>query len=369
MRFRRSGAVILIAAALVALPLAGCGKKGPPQAPLRRSPARVTDAEARRLADRIELRFTVPATNSDGSTPPTVQRVEVYRLTLPAAAPAPTIAQVTASSNLKSTVTVRPPAEEGAAPPATPDLRPAPGEIATVVDMLSGDKAGSADAPVAHYVVVGLTGRRRGPTSPIVSVPLGALPAAPTNLQPAYDEKTLTLTWTPAAADQRFRVYLVPDQARPDDRKLLTAEPLSAATFTLPVELGKQQCFTITAVAAAAKTIVEGPGLGPACVTAEDRFPPPAPDGLRPSLASNSAAVLLDWRPVDVPDLGGYIVLRSDGTNDTLQPLTREPIAETSYEDKTVQAGLKYIYAVVAVDQATPRNQSPQSARVVVEVR
>ncbi|HEX7780139.1 MAG TPA: fibronectin type III domain-containing protein, partial [Vicinamibacterales bacterium] len=368
MRFRRGSAVMVIAA-LVALPLSACGKKGPPQPPLRRSPARVTDAEARRVADRIELRFTVPATNSDGSTPPTVQRVEVYRLTLPAAAPAPTIAQVTASSNLKSTVEVRPPAEEGAPPPAKPDPRPGPGEVATVVDKLEGDKVGTADAPVAHYVVVGLTGRRRGPTSPIVSVPLGPLPSAPTNLQPTHDEKTLTLTWTPAAPDQRFRVYLVPDQARPDERKLLTAEPLATATFALPVELGKQQCFTVTAVAAAGKTTVEGPGLGPACVTAEDRFPPPAPEGLRGNQTGTSTVVLLDWRAVDVPDLGGYIVLRSDGTSDTLQPLTREPIAETSYEDKTVQAGLTYTYAVVAVDRSTPRNQSPQSNRHTVQIR
>jgi predicted small lipoprotein YifL len=369
-RVRRSGSVLLIAAALVALhvlPLAGCGKKGPPQPPLRRSPARVTDAEARRLADRIELRFTVPATNSDGSTPATVQRVEVYRLTLPAAAPVPTIAQVTASANLKTTVEVRPPAEEGAPPPKTPDPRPAAGEIATVVDALAGEKVGTPDAPVAHYVIVGLTGRRRGPTSPIVSVPLGALPGAPTGLKPTHDEKSLTLTWSPAAANQRFRVYLVPDQAKPDERKLLTAEPLSAATFTLPVELGKQLCFTITAVEAAGKTVVEGPGLGPTCVTAEDKFPPPAPERLRPSL--NGAVVLLDWASVDVPDLGGYIVLRSDGTSETLQPLTREPIAETSYEDKTVQAGLTYTYAVVAVDRTTPRNQSPPSNRVVVQVR
>jgi hypothetical protein len=274
---------------------------------------------------------------------------------------------VTASANLKTTVEVRPPAEEGAAPPKTPDPRPAAGEIATVVDALAGDKAGTPDAPVAHYVVVGLAGRRRGPTSAIVSVPLGPLPGAPTDLKPTHDEKTLTLAWSPAAANQRFRVYLVPDQAKPDQRTLLTAEPLSAATFTLPVALGKQQCFTITAVDSAGKAVVEGPALGPTCVTAEDRFPPPAPERLRPSL--NSGVVLLDWAAVDVPDLGGYIVLRSDGTSDTLQPLTREPIAETSYEDKTVQAGLTYTYAVVAVDQATPRNQSPQSTRVVVVVR
>ena len=69
MTCRRSGPVI--AAILVAIVLAACGKKGAPLAPLRRVPALVADAEAQRLADRVELRFTIPGTNSDGSSPPT----------------------------------------------------------------------------------------------------------------------------------------------------------------------------------------------------------------------------------------------------------------------------------------------------------
>lgn len=366
MTLRRSG--LVIAAILVAIVLAACGKKGAPQAPLRRVPARIADAEAQRLADRVELRFTIPGTNSDGSSPPTIERVEVYRLTLGAKATPPTIAQVTAAANLKTTVLVRPPAEEGAPPPAKPDPRPGAGEATTVVDTLTaGDQPGSPDAPVAHYVIVGATGRRKGPASPIVSVPLGALPAAPSDLKPTYDEKTLTLAWSPGSPDQKFRVYQIPNQATPVERKLLTAEPLATPTFAQPVELGKELCFTITAVETVGKATVEGPGLGPACITPQDKFPPPAPQKLRPQLSGG--AVLLDWTPVDVSDLGGYIVLRTDGTNDTLQPLTREPIAETTYEDKNVQAGVTYVYAVIAVDRATPPNPSPPSERVTYTVR
>ena len=365
MRLSRGSRVILTAAALVIATLAACGKRGNPQAPLRRSPARVTDLEARRVEDRIELRFTIPGTNSDGSTPPTVERVEVYRLTLAAGAPAPSIAQVVAASNLKTTVAVRPPPEPEAPPAKTPDTRPAAGDVTTVVDKLTGEKVGAPEAPTAYYVVVGLTGRRKGPTSPIVSVPLGPMPAAPTDFKPGYDEKTLTLTWTPAVAEQKFRVYLVPDQKKPDERTLLTPEPLSTPTFATPVQLGKEQCFTITSVVTSGKATTEGTGVGPVCVTAEDRFPPPTPEKLRGQL--NDAVVLLDWAAVDAADLAGYIVLRTDGTSDTLQPLTREPIAETTYEDKNVKPGMTYVYAVVAVDKAA--NRSQPSARETVIVR
>lgn len=333
--------------------------------PLRRVPARVADAEARRLADRIELRFTVPPTNSDGSSPPTIDRVEVYRLTLAPTAKPPTTDQVATPANLKTTLLVRPPAEPGETSPAAADPRPAAGEATTIVDTLTGDAVGAVDAPVAHYVLVGFAGRRRGPLSGIVSVPLGPLPAAPAGFKPTHDEKTLTLAWSPGAVGQRFRVYSVANQSTPNERKLLTPEPIAEATFSLPVELAKEQCFTITAVETVGKTTVEGAGLGPTCLTPEDRFAPPVPQGLRPQPATGT--VILDWNAVEVPDLAGYIVLRGASASDTLAPLTREPIAETTYEDKNVQAGVTYFYAVVAVDRA--RNQSPPSDRQSATVR
>ena len=47
-----------------------------------------------------------------------------------------------------------------------------------------------------------------------------------------------------------------------------------------------------------------------------------------------------------------------------LTAITPTPIKETSYRDITVKPGTRYIYAIVAVDTATPPNTSPQSARV-----
>jgi fibronectin type 3 domain-containing protein len=41
-----------------------------------------------------------------------------------------------------------------------------------------------------------------------------------------------------------------------------------------------------------------------------------------------------------------------------------EPIKETTYRDTTVKPGVRYVYAVVAVDTASPQNVSAQSNRV-----
>ena len=43
---------------------------------------------------------------------------------------------------------------------------------------------------------------------------------------------------------------------------------------------------------------------------------------------------------------------------------TPAPIAGTSYEDKTVTPGVRYVYAIVAVDKASPPNRSAPSLRV-----
>jgi hypothetical protein len=56
--------------------------------------------------------------------------------------------------------------------------------------------------------------------------------------------------------------------------------------------------------------------------------------------------------------------VRGEAPGDTLQPLTPAPIAATNFEDKTVKPGVRYAYAVVAVDKTTPPNRSALSTKV-----
>jgi hypothetical protein len=44
--------------------------------------------------------------------------------------------------------------------------------------------------------------------------------------------------------------------------------------------------------------------------------------------------------------------------------LIQVPILETTYLDIAVEAGVRYVYAIVAVDTATPPNESAPSERV-----
>jgi hypothetical protein len=78
----------------------------------------------------------------------------------------------------------------------------------------------------------------------------------------------------------------------------------------------------------------------------------------------------LIWEPNAEPDLAGYLVLRGEAPGDTLQPLTPAPIVEARYRDAAVTAGVRYVYAIIAVDNrfpipnlSAPSTQEEETAR------
>src|SRR5258708_19109012 len=98
------------------------------------------------------------------------------------------------------------------------------------------------------------------------------------------------------------------------------------------------------------------------CIRPRTTPAPAVPKGL--TAVAGTATMNLSWDANTEADLAGYLVLRGEAPGDTLQPLTPAPITGTSYEDKTVTPGVRYVYAIVAVDKATPPNKSALSLRV-----
>jgi hypothetical protein len=331
-RIRKFTAPLIAALAVVA-----CGKAGPPLPPLRPMPGRIVDATANRTGDRIVVRFTVPPANADGTTPSAIERVEIYEGTVAAGAPAPTAAQLIVPKNLKARVNVRRPPPEGETPPPPPPpgAGPLPGEPASYEETLAAAERGP-DAPVRYFVAVPVAGRdRRGAPSGVLALNVAADPAPPADLHTTYDEKTLTLSWT-AASGTSYRVF---GAQNANGAGLSGPAPISGGEFTTPVEFGRERCFVVRSVVASGSATVDGPPSAPACATPEDTFPP------------------------------GYLVLRTEGTGDTLLPLMTTPIAATSYKDTTAARGATYTYAVVAVDSSPRRNPSPTSNRQTVTMR
>ncbi len=127
------------------------------------------------------------------------------------------------------------------------------------------------------------------------------------------------------------------------------------------VEFGAVRCYAITTVVTAGTAVESAPSPA-VCLSPSDTFPPKAPTSL--AAVASEGAINLIWEANTEADLAGYIVLRGSAAGATMRPLMTAPIKETTFRDTTVRAGARYVYAVVAVDTASPPNVSSQSNRV-----
>jgi len=396
----------------------GCGKKGPPLAPLVKLPVPPADLTAARRGDTVDLSFTVPAVNTDGSRPANVASAEVYAITAPVPGPPLPDATVLKLGTKIGTVDVKAPRDPNLTADAddpTDEVDPPEGTgldqgaVARVQEPLTletlqpvtvpADKKqpGAATAPrsdgpllgpppvmpVRTYVAFGMSTRgRKGPLSKRVTVPLVPPPPPPARIAMTYDESAVTVTWTQAGgsaatpsgdvlpsrvigATRAAISYNVYDASVPDAPVRLTDKPIYAATFAdKRVAFGENRCYTVAAVETVDGGTVESDTPPPECRKLLDTFPPAVPKNLK--AIPSEGAVSLIWEPNTEKDLAGYIVLRGVEPAETLQPVTPAPIVEASFKDD-VKPGIAYVYAVRAVDKAG--NSSAASARVVETAR
>jgi len=373
--------------------IAGCGRKGPPLAPVIHVPEGVGSVSARRFGDEVLVTVRLPARNVDGSTPVDLTRVELHGLTV---ATTPTPARLLEAGALVATWEpgdgAAAEAEDGATLPAEITLRDVleAAELEPVgsdpdePEPASGPPAGDGVAPGSetparveppsrHYLVVPFGDRgRAGPPGRVVSVPLVELPGPPVSLTAAYDERAVTLAWTPAVTAPgepvRYDVYRREDAPAPGEVSVVrpaprNQAPVSGPTFAEPITLdGERRCYEVRPVRGEGPSAVVGRPSPEACVTPVDTFPPAAPAGL--NAIELQGAIDLTWVANREPDLAGYVVLRGEPGDATLTALTAGPITETRYLDRDVRPGVRYTYSVKAVDTQPQPNESAESARL-----
>jgi len=427
-------AVLLLCVTIAGLAAPGCGKKGPPLAPVVRVPGRVMDLAARRQGDSVRLTLTVPAANIDETRPADIARVEVYAYTAMNAGDV----RNTKNMTLVATIPVRRPQEPGdeakaGKPPAPSEPGEDQGAVVTVTETLDASMltpvtpdvkkaapvapperrawfdtplvmplAGPVARPEAHrhYVVYGISrhGNRSGSTQR-PAVPLTTPLPAPAQPRLEVNEGGVVVNWSvppgvrlpfqePAdvsvlastsrglesAPPATYSVYLVPtprpatgagSTGGPPGKApaLLTEEPVKALTWTdQRVEFGTERCYAVRTVMTQGSASIESDPSPAVCVTPQDIFPPPAPTAL--AAVAGEGAISLIWQGVDAADLAGYLVLRGQAPSGALTPVFEAPLRETTYRDGSAKPGVRYVYAVVAVDRATPGNRSALSNKV-----
>ena len=444
-------------AALTAAATAGCGKKGPPLAPIVHIPAAVEQIEARRTGNEIVVTVTVPSKNIDGSVPVDIGRIEVFGYTGLTAPPRGRFLDV---ATLVGTIAVATPDPDATpAEVATPG-EPMPGTPATLIEALTPETLEAKPIPPLP-----VTGRQRPPLTPIAStapaveagplrrfylalpfsprgrggppgtvaeVRLTALPDAPAAVTARPLPDSIQLEWEPSggligflldrtlppelspldspppesasaaagepAGPTRYNVYreiaapppdaspaaASPPATPPAPPKLpseggkppgeagkpagiegpINVTPLDALTFSDPLTSldGRERCYTVRSVRGLGALAVEGNPSTPVCVVPEDDAAPEPPARLATS--SGEGAITLVWEPNAEADVAGYLVLRGEAGDATLTPVTDTVVTEARYTDRTVKPGVRYVYAVQAIDTRLPRpNVSLESER------
>jgi hypothetical protein len=218
--------------------------------------------------------------------------------------------------------------------------------------------------------------------TPLPALPTPAAAPAPVEPAPAAPAEPVAPAATPdarppatPAAVAGVNIYVVPPPraeapaapaapawqvTRPTP---LNATPVASPPFTTPVVFDVEACYQMRSVIGQGANAVEGPPSAPACITPTDTFPPAAPVQL--VAVATAGAINLLWEANAEPDLAGYIVLRGAVGDAVLQPLNQMPTTEVRFADMTVVSGMRYVYAVIAVDRRAPvANVSPESARV-----
>ncbi|MGE3843157.1 MAG: hypothetical protein AB7I50_16415, partial [Vicinamibacterales bacterium] len=253
------------------------------------------------------------------------------------------------------------------------------------------------------YVVAGYSRHQTlGPLSARLRVPLTPPPDPPSAPVVQYSVSKLTISWTPpptarlpmqaagpatsaappgdgpaappplagrplfaGANPHTYNVYEVTQESAPAVATSLpvNTRPVDASSFEDGrLTFGVERCYVVRTVEASPSVTVESAASPMTCVTPRDTFPPAAPRNL--AAVGAEGAVSLIWESNAETDLAGYIVLRGLAPGDPLEALTPTPIRETTYRDAGVVSGARYVYAVVAVDTASPPNVSVESNRV-----
>lgn len=217
--------------------LAGCGKKGPPLAPLVRMPQRLKDLNARRLGETVRVGFTIPTANADETLPADLARIEVYAYTAMKVADIDDLKRATlvASVAVQRPITVEQIehwTKDGVPPPPNPGE--AQGSLVSVSetmtpgllvplepDVVKGRRPMIPVAPIRPVVMPPLTGPvpepspsrfyvaygvsrkgRKGATSPRPGVPLLPPPSSPRSVSATAGETAVTVTWSPPVTER-----------------------------------------------------------------------------------------------------------------------------------------------------------------------
>lgn len=193
--------------------------------------------------------------------------------------------------------------------------------------------------------------------------------AAPTNLTAAAADSQVTLSWLPAhlapGSDPAMGIsYQVLRSLSGKDYAKI-GEPQKGTSFVdRQVTNGRKYFYAVQTMTTYKDALAEGGVSKEVEVTPVDLTPPQTPTGV--VAVQTGEGIKIFWDKSESAEIGEYRVYRRAADKDSYELLAKVEPPHTLYLDATAVEGVRYYYAVTAVDQAASANESQKSREATV---
>jgi len=206
-------------------------------------------------------------------------------------------------------------------------------------------------------------------------VMLLAAPDAPSGLTASPGKNKVALLWKPVTKETTgapvdgLAGYDIYRSLEPGEfaGAPINQKPVQDTSYTdTGLVNGTVYYYRVSALRGAAPPFTEGAQSDGVSARPADTEPPAVPAGLQ--AVPGDGSVSLSWDPDMEEDLAGYYVYSKAPGGEGLKRLNDAPTDRITYKDADVKPGLEYSYAVTAVDNAVPPNESGRSGEISVKV-
>jgi len=319
-----------------------CGKKGPPLPPILLIPEKINDLTAHQVGKKVQLLFTLPAKNTNGSSPANINKIIVYKKMESKEKVFLEIKEESFNNYIEN-------------------------KMFLLFDNDISDEVLKSGKDIKYYVKVFSKKGKSSGTSNIASVKLNEALMVPENIKYKIKENSIEISWDYKQEGKDgiyFNIY------KGTEKDFKPIKPLNPQLIDKriyedkEVQEGKAYYYRIRAI----KKEENRESEDSETLMAEyvDTFPPSAPSDLVAVPSENK--IILHWQPVEAPDFNGYKIYKKSSKETSFQLVTLHPIKDTSYEDKDVEPDLEYEYYITAIDKALKPNESLPSKSVQIKL-
>lgn len=194
--------------------------------------------------------------------------------------------------------------------------------------------------------------------------------AAPVGVEAVAGDRQVTLNWQPVSTlsdgsplDMSVKYQVL--RSFGGKELLKTGEPMSTTSYVdRQVLNGRKYFYAVQSMMVHDNELVEGKISEKVAVSPVDMTPPVAPAGI--TAVRTDVGIKIFWDKSDEPDVAGYRVYRRAADKDNYELLGMVQAEYTLFVDSEAGDSVRYYYAVTAIDQSSPPNESKKSREATV---